>query len=120
LKTKPAKTSNLGGLGFAASDDPRASMSTSQNHTAYRIEQLIAIPEGAKPNGRGAYQVYCPFHDDDRPSAWVNVQEQRFGCNACFTGKWLDVVNIIALKEGISNEQAYAKVKQAAKVGGLH
>lgn len=72
-----------------------------------RIEELIPIPEGSKPNGRGAYNVYCPFHDDDKPSAWVNVDQQRFGCNACWPGQWFDVINIISLKEGISNEQAY-------------
>lgn len=107
-KKQTPKLSNPGGVGFLARTDSYASMRTSQNHkTEYRIEQLIPIPEGSKPNGRGAYQVYCPFHDDDQPSAWVNIEQQRFGCNACWPGKWLDVVNIIALKEGISNKQAY-------------
>lgn len=72
-----------------------------------RIEELITIPESSKPNSRGAYNVPCPFHSDDKPSAWVNIDQQRFGCNACWPGKWLDVVNIIALKEGISNKEAY-------------
>lgn len=72
-----------------------------------RIEQLIRIPENSKPNGRGAIQCYCPFHDDQTPSAWLNIEQQRFGCNACWPGKWLDVINVIALKEGISNKEAY-------------
>jgi hypothetical protein len=39
----------------------------------FRIEDFIPIPNGARPNKRGAYQVYCPFHDDKTPSAWVNL-----------------------------------------------
>lgn len=112
-KKQQPKLSNLGRSGFAASDHSQALGVTSQNHkTEYRIEDFISIPEGARPNGRGAYKVYCPFHEDSSPSAWVNVQEQRFGCNACWPGKWLDVVNIISLKEGISNKEAFLKVKQ--------
>lgn len=98
---KQAKTTNLGPVHSLAREN------------ITRIEELIPIPEGANPNGRGAYKVRCPFHDDDSPSAWVNVEQQRFGCNACWPGKWLDVINIIALKEGISNKEAYLKVQQA-------
>lgn len=108
LKKQPAKLSNPGGSGFMVIGDRGASMSTSQNHKIeYRIEQLIPIPENSKPNGRGAIQCYCPFHDDQTPSAWLNIEQQRFGCNACWPGKWLDVINVIALKEGISNKEAY-------------
>jgi len=108
LKKQTAKLSNPGGSGFLARDDPGASMRVSQNHKIeYRIEQLIPIPENSKPNGRGAIQCYCPFHDDQTPSAWLNIQQQRFGCNSCWPGKWLDVINVIALKEGISNKEAY-------------
>lgn len=57
-----------------------------------------------RPNARGAYQCYCPFHDDDNPSAWVNPTQGRFGCNACFPGRWLDTVNIISMLTGESNK----------------
>ena len=60
-------------------------------------------PYRPKPNSRGAYQCYCPFHDDDHPSAWVNPQQGRFGCNACYAGRWLDTVNVIALLTGQDN-----------------
>jgi hypothetical protein len=72
-----------------------------------RIEDLINIPQGSNPNSRGAYQVYCPFHEDRRPSAWLNVQQQRFGCNACWPGLWWDVVNVYAMLYGISNSEAW-------------
>lgn len=115
LKTQSSKSAKLGGSQVVASADPGSKNGDIGNFAKpYRIEQLIPIPENTKPNGRGAVQVRCPFHDDQTPSAWLNVEQQRFGCNACWPGKWLDVINVVALKEGISNKEAYAKVKQAA------
>ncbi len=73
-----------------------------------KIEDLIEIPERSKPNSCGAYQTYCPFHNDSKPSAWVNIQQQRFGCNKCWPGLWWDAINVYAKLEGISNGQAYA------------
>ena len=55
------------------------------------------------PNGKGAYQCFCPFHDDDHPSAWVNPEQNRFGCNSCFPGRWFDVVNVVAMLTGHDN-----------------
>lgn len=107
LKTKPAKLSDLSRLSFAASADPGRALSTSQNHTGYRLEELIPIPEGSKPNGRGAYKVRCPFHDDQTPSAWLNVDQQRFGCNACWPNLYWDTANVIAMLKGVTNEEAY-------------
>lgn len=72
-----------------------------------RIEELIPVPDGAKPNSRGAYQVFCPFHEDHAPSAWLNVDQQRFGCNACWPGLWWDVVNVYAMLHGMTNGEAY-------------
>lgn len=62
-------------------------------------------PYSKTPNGRGAYQCFCPFHDDDHPSAWVNPEQNRFGCNACWPGKWFDVVNVIAMLKGYDNDE---------------
>lgn len=70
-----------------------------------RIEDLIQ-PVKDHPNGRGAQQAYCPFHEDKTPSAWVNVKEQRFGCNACWPGLWWDVANVYAMLNNISDGQA--------------
>jgi hypothetical protein len=78
--------------------------------SALRIESLIPIPERAKPNGRGAYQVYCPFHEDSTPSAWLNVGQQHFGCNACWPGLWWDTANVYAKLQGLDNGQAYREV----------
>jgi len=83
-----------------------------------RIEELIPIPEGSRPNNRGAYKVRCPFHDDQTPSAWLNIDQQRFGCNACWPGKWWDTANVIAMLNNISNEEAYKQLKTAIPQGG--
>lgn len=78
-----------------------------------RIEDLVK-PLGQHPNVRGAQQAYCPFHDDSRPSAWVNVQQQRFGCNACWSGLWWDVANVYAMLNNISNSEAYKLIGATA------
>lgn len=80
-----------------------------------RMEQLIPIPHGSKPNRRGAYNVPCPFaanhkSGDRNSSAWVNVEQQRFGCNGdeCLgPGLWWDTANVYAMLHDISNEEAY-------------
>jgi len=70
-----------------------------------RLEDLIK-PVGKHPNVRGAQQAYCPFHEDKTPSAWINVSQQRFGCNACWPSLWWDVVNVYAMLNNISNGEA--------------
>jgi len=86
------------------------------NLRGVRLEDLIPVPEGAKPMGKyGAYQVYCPFHNDSKPSAWLNIEEQRFGCNAegCLgPDLWWDVVNIYAKLNDISNGEAYRRLNR--------
>lgn len=74
--------------------------------TKVKLENLIP-PEKEHPNTRGAYLARCPFHDDGKPSAWINIEEQRFGCNRCWPGLWWDVVNVYAMLKQISNGQAY-------------
>lgn len=89
--------------------------------TNVRIENLIPIPQDSRPQGQhGAYQVYCPFHEDGRPSAWLNVEQQRFGCNACWPGRWWDVVNVYAKMHDISNSEAYKKLKATPKGSPTH
>jgi len=76
-----------------------------------RIEHLIP-PAVDIPNGRGAYKAHCPFHQDSKPSAWVNVEQQRFGCNACWPGLWWDVANVWAKMQNISNGQALRELRR--------
>jgi len=80
--------------------------------TKVRLESLIP-PEKEHPNSRGAYLAKCPFHPDRKPSAWINIQEQRFGCNKCWPGLWWDVFNVYAMLRQISNGDAYTLLKGA-------
>lgn len=40
----------------------------------------------ARPSGDNWYMVRCPFHDDKKASAWVNDNDNRFGCHGCING----------------------------------
>jgi len=80
--------------------------------TKVRLEYLIP-PEKEHPNARGAYLAKCPFHPDKKPSAWINIQEQRFGCNKCWPGLWWDVFNVYAMLKQISNGEAYTLLRGA-------
>jgi hypothetical protein len=46
----------------------------------FRIEQFFSQRE---KTGANWYAVKCPFHQDDNPSAWINVFTQLFGCHSC-------------------------------------
>lgn len=85
--------------------------------TAVRIEDLIP-PVKEHSNTRGAFQAWCPFHDDHKaggtPSAWINVQEQRFGCNKCWPGLWWDVTNVYAMLNSLTNGEAYKQLRVKA------
>lgn len=83
------------------------------NPAKVKIEQLVP-PFTEHPNTRGAYLAKCPFHDDDKPSAWINIEEQRFGCNACWPGLWWDVINVYSMLRRISNGEAYKLLRRAA------
>lgn len=88
---------------------PTAKPKTTLPHSGLRIEDIIE-PIG-RPNGRGAYKAHCPFHDDEKPSAWVNPEQGRFGCNACYPGMWWDVVNVYAMLHGIDNGEAFKQLR---------
>lgn len=78
---------------------------------ATKIEDLVTIAGEDRSNARGAQLAYCPFHTDEKPSAWVNVEQQRFGCNACWPGKWWDVVNVWSMLNGVDNKRAYQQLR---------
>lgn len=90
------------------------------NPTKVKIEDLVP-PIKEHPSGaKGAYLATCPFSEkhksgkDQHPSAWVNIEEQRFGCNACWPGLWWDVVNVYAMLKNISNGEAYKLIRRTA------
>lgn len=48
----------------------------------------------------------CPFHEDVNPSFWVDTERQLCGCFSGCTAKPLDVVNLFARINNISNQEA--------------
>jgi len=62
---------------------------------------------------RGSEMVgLCPFHDDHRPSLYVNESKQIFKCFACGAGG--DVIKFVQLKEGLSFAQAVERLAERA------
>lgn len=53
----------------------------------------------------------CPFHDDKRPSYYVDVQAGYFKCSAC--GVWGDVLNLYQSLRGL--DSVGAAVKELAR-----
>jgi hypothetical protein len=75
--------------------------------TTVKIEDLIPPVKDQPMGSYGAYLARCPFHEDNNPSAWVNIEEQRFGCNACWPQQWWDTVNVYGMLKHITNGEAY-------------
>lgn len=56
--------------------------------------------------GHGWFMGTCPFHDDHRPSFWVDDKRQIGNCQKCSFPKPFDVINLYAKINGISDAQA--------------
>lgn len=56
----------------------------------------------------------CPFHEDHRPSLYVNPTKQIFKCFACGAGG--DVLKFIQMRENLSFTQALDRLAQRAGI----
>src|SRR4030043_411545 len=52
----------------------------------------------------------CPFHEDHRPSMYVNPVKQIFKCFACSAGG--DVLKFIQMREGLTFPQAIERLAE--------
>lgn len=73
----------------------------------------------AQPSGEGWLLDWCPFHDDRRaggtPSLWINTHKQLCGCyspRCSASTKPMDVINVFARLNGVSNAEA---IRQLAR-----
>lgn len=67
----------------------------------------------AYQTGQGWYMACCPLHDDYNPSMWINTERQVCGCHAgCNNGRPLDVINLYAQTQGMSNAQAVEELRR--------
>ena len=83
---------------------------TGEEGLVERIKRTVRIedffPERTASGGAW-YSVRCPLHNDRRPSAGINVDQQIFTCfQHCYGDKPLDVIGLYAKMNGISNSEA--------------
>lgn len=56
----------------------------------------------------------CPFHEDHRPSMYVNSEKQIFKCFACGAGG--DVFKFVQMRENLSFPQAIERLAERASI----
>lgn len=66
--------------------------------------------QSLKGSGRWARGL-CPFHDDKRPSFWIDRERNLFGCHTCEAGG--DVINLVALTYGLDSRAAIKAILAA-------
>jgi hypothetical protein len=95
-----------------ASDDPwenadRATLVDSKASLKIKAKLRIEsfFPKYA-PSGDEYFMTQCPFHDDNRPSFWIDAKRQICGCFGACTPKALDVISFWARLHGVSDAEA--------------
>ncbi|MEZ0396817.1 MAG: bifunctional DNA primase/polymerase [Anaerolineales bacterium] len=71
---------------------------------AFKIEQFFKTP--LHKSGTHFYVTQCPFHDDQKPSFWIDTEHQVCGCFVCNFPKPLDVINLYGMLYGLNNRDA--------------
>lgn len=74
-----------------------------------RIRSVFRIEDQFRdltPSGRGWYLTHCPLHDDSSPSFWIDTEKQLCGCYAGCTRRPMDVINLYARTQHLSNDEA--------------
>jgi len=89
------------------------------NNIVYRIQQATDIAdligEYVSLSKKGREMVgLCPFHDDHRPSLYVNPVKQIFKCFACGAGG--DVFKFVQMLENLTFPQAIERLAQRAGI----
>jgi DNA primase len=69
----------------------------------YRLEDFF--PQRS-PSGGDFWMTRCPFHDDKNPSFWLNLEEQICDCHAGCMDKPMDVINLYAALNDLTNREA--------------
>lgn len=84
-----------------------------QVQQANDIVDVISEHVSLKRKGREMAGV-CPFHDDHRPSMYVNAEKQIFKCFACGAGG--SVFTFVQMRENLSFPQAIERLAQRAGI----
>lgn len=75
-----------------------------------RIETLFTGVQRSSTDGRWL-KALCPFHDDKKQSAWIDLQRQLAGCQVCGM-KPMDVLNVYARMHNMSERVAVSALAQ--------
>lgn len=75
------------------------------------VEVITSYGFSPKKVGKG-YLMHCPFHDDENPSFYIRPDANRFLCFAASCGARGGPVEFVARIEGISKEQAAARLAE--------
>jgi DNA primase len=84
-----------------------------QVQQANDIVDVITEHVGLKKKGREMVGL-CPFHDDHRPSMYVNGAKQIFKCFACGAGG--DVFKFLQMRENLTFPQAIERLADRAGI----
>jgi len=89
------------------------------SNTIFRVQQatdiIDVISEHIRLSKKGKEMVgLCPFHEDHRPSLYVNPAKQIFKCFACGAGG--DVFKFIQMRENLNFGQAVERLGRRAGI----
>lgn len=85
----------------------------SQVQQANDIVDVVSEHVSLKKKGREMVGL-CPFHQDHRPSMYVNPAKQIFKCFACSAGG--DVLKFVQMREGLTFPQAVERLAERAGI----
>jgi len=77
------------------------------------IVDVVSEHVNLKKKGRELVGL-CPFHQDHRPSMFVNPSKQIFKCFACGAGG--DVLKFVQMREGLTFPQAVERLAERAGI----
>lgn len=77
------------------------------------LEYVVASPMGLDQDPENPHsnrlKFLCFRHDDHNPSLYVNVEQQRWGCETgCFDGRSDDVIGFVSQLHGLTHKEAIA------------
>jgi len=64
------------------------------------------FPHAQPSGGNRWFKVLCPFHQDNSESGWLDVQRNRFGCQAGCVGSGIDIIDFYALLKNVDRSAA--------------
>lgn len=81
-----------------------------------RIESMF--PDAVRTSADGRWlAARCPFHDDKKPSFWIDTRRQLCGCQVCGM-KPMDAVNLYSRLHGMSDRDAVSAMAKEVGVWG--